>query len=145
MNMAKNIRIARPNLSAVAPLTSFLVWAYVVFNFMIAYALYVQKDSRALVIYTNITPPVFWAVVFLILTLAMIYGQVQNNWKVTKDSFIVALFVKTIFAYALVYVAYQSGFKAQVGTLALWGLATLTQAGVVIHFPRVPGEGDVDR
>lgn len=137
--MAK-IPNARPRLSLVAPLTNSIVWGYVFFNLLIAFALYTQKDSRTLVIYSDLVTPVVWAVVFVLLALMMFYGEVRNNWSIIRKSFIIALAVKAIFAYALLYLAYKTSFTASVGTLSLWGLAAFTQAAVLIYFPHISGE-----
>lgn len=139
MSEGRDIRVARPNLSVVAPLTNALVWVYAIFNLAVAYALYTQRGSTSLVIYGGLTPPLFWAGVFILLALLMLYAEIKNDWKVIKNTFIFALLIKSIFAYSLLYLAFKTGFTASVGTLALWGLATFTQAAVVIYFPQSPG------
>ncbi len=135
----------RPRLSVVAPLTNSIVWGYVFFNLLIAYALWVQQGSRALTVYNDITTPIVWAGVFAVISVMLLYGEVRNDWKIIRKSFVIALCVKAIFAYALLYLAYKTGFTASMGTLALWGLAAFTQAAALIHFPHIPGDNHADR
>lgn len=138
--MDKEIRKLRPRLSTVSPLTHWLAVGFVWFNLLIAHIIYVTPGAN-LVIYRGVFSQTFWALVFCLLSLTIVYGLWSNRWVVVRDAMIVGLFVKGVFLYALIVLAFKYGLQAVEGSLGLWLYLVWAQIGAVMFFlPPIPGE-----
>lgn len=125
----------RPKLREIAPVVYFGSWGFVVFNVFFLAPAYFSGAGRGLALISTLLNPTFWGVVFLSIGLALGYGLLTNNWKITRGSLMVGLFVKLLWAYALlptVFISFSS-----IGIVGLWLLVSFIQSLFIIYF--VPG------
>lgn len=141
--MDKVIRQLRPRLSEVSPLVHWTAAGFVWLNIWLSHIIWSAPQPR-LTIYNNVLTQQFWAIAFLVLSAGIVYGIFSNRWQVVRYSLIAGLFVKAVFLYALVALAFQTSLNAVEGTLALWLFLVWVQVGAVIFFlpPILKGDGD---
>lgn len=130
-----DLQKARPNLRLISPLRFWLVVGFIIFNSTIAHILWIQPAEQGrLAIYNEIFTHKFYAVVFVILALSLLMGLLFNSWKLIKKAMLAGLFVKALFAYALVQLGIQYGFTTIEGTTALWLMIMWVQFWLYIDF-----------
>lgn len=138
--LEKKLRQARPRLSDAAPLTHRIVQGFIVFNLWIALTLY-EQSTNSLLTLPIVTPffnKNFWGVIFVLLAVGLMYGIRRNSWGVIRDWMLVAVFIKTIWLYGLVFVALKYGINNQLGVIGLWTFAAWVQIVTVAYF--IPGK-----
>lgn len=134
----KQIRQARPKLKIIAPLTNWVIIAYIILNMFVAMSLATTMQPIRNPIVFGGVGRYAWAVIFAFLGFHLLYGKLTNNWEMIKRNFIVGLITKTLWMYALLYLTYIYGWRQYLGILGLWLAVMLIQYGaVVVSIPKV--------
>lgn len=111
------IKAERPSLRKVSSAVYYSCWFFVILNlFFISPAILLGASSFLPLV--GLFSPLFWAVVFIGLGLGMAHSLVVNDWEKIKVALFVALFVKALFAWALLLVTFSSPIT--IGTLGIW-------------------------
>lgn len=100
--LRKRLREARPNIVEIFPVIHYLVIGFGIFNTVLGVTMLIW-GNRDLSIITPYTPSWAWAVVFLIIGIAMLTALFINSWKGVRTLLLVGILVKTIWGYALIF------------------------------------------
>jgi hypothetical protein len=92
------------------------------------------NGSQGLVL-VGVLPSFIWGVVFITLGCVMIYGLLSNKWNVIKAVLGVGLFVKALFAWALVFTFFIH--PSSLGIIGLWFGVMVWQSLCIIYFTPV--------
>jgi len=130
------LRIARPNLKTVSPLTYWVMLVMSMFNLLFGASLFIAFDtyrlSPPLLIVNDFFNFKFWGIVFMAIGIMKIYSLWKNDWDLSRHSLMVGVAVKAMWAVALVIRALTSP-----GTLLvalLWISLAAIQMGTYIWF-----------
>ena len=146
------IRVARPNLKDVAPLTHKIVLGFGYINIIIAWILFhvpttLKSAPFAITPQNGFIGYREWGIIYFILGIFLLYSLRVNEWKWVRRGMIFGLFTKIVWTIALVLLAFQ-GYPIFV-TMTLWLFMAWVQAWTIIHFTPVINEetenGDAQR
>lgn len=136
MNARKTIKQLRPSLRTVAPLTFWICVGYALVNLAIAAILFAIPNSSVkeavIPIVNEIMNFKAWAVLFALTSLAFAYGLLRNHWMLIKRTLTVALVLKLIWTYALVYLIATG--REEYALAALWAFLSWVQAWTIVFF-----------
>lgn len=129
----KKLNEARPNLSNVSPLVHKLTWAFVPLNIMVGLAVAIQKTVAQPPLITQSIQNEIWALAFFSIAAFLAIGLKRNDWTLIKRTMTFALFIKAVWALALIIQTVRTGGEA-LGVLAVWIFIAYVQASCLIHF-----------
>lgn len=92
------------------------------------------NGSQGLIL-VGVIPSSIWGVVFILLGAAMVYGLLFNKWNIIKGTLGVGLFVKALFAWALVFTFFIH--PSSLGIIGLWFGIMAWQSLCIIYFTPV--------
>lgn len=137
-NIKHELRVARPKLRMVSPLAHAIVLVMVLFNVVLGINLIFNIDqgrlSASLIIVNDVLTFKFWGVVFILIGLIKLYALVTNNWKVSRQSLLLGVSIKAMWAIALVVRIFISPGTLLMATLWLC-IAALQMACYIFFMP----------
>lgn len=128
----------RPPFKKVSPMVYVSAWAFALLNLLfLAPAFFYGPGATGLSL-VSFVPSKLWGVIFASMGVTMIYALIINWWQLIKQIFLVGLFIKAMFAWALFFTLTAS--IANIGIVGVW-LALMTwQALCVIYFTPIIGD-----
>lgn len=144
------IKEARPKLSVISPLVSKIIVGFIVMNILLGVSLITKFGFivNGLVIAPNEFIFQLWGAVFVLLGITKLIAYRKNNWPLIRHILVVAVFIKLIWAIALV-IRYVSGDFSNPFLLIVWLFITHVQAATYVHFMPIPqiqkGAEDADK
>lgn len=141
MNKLQNdLRIARPSLKQVTPLSFMVILILAIFNLVLGLALMFAIDSNQsrlsapLIIVNDLLTFQFWGAVFIGIGLVKLFALKTNNWKLSRQSLLLGAGVKAMWAVALIFRVFIS--PGSVFLSLLWiTIAALQMACYVFFMP----------
>lgn len=127
------IRKARPNLLAVAPLTFWLCIGYVGLNLALGYVVYSVPDLSNLAAYKIFNQQLMGAL-FAVNAFLLLGSLIFNAWRAIRAMLGFGLFIKALYAYSLVILGVNTGFKQLNGIIAVWLFITWVQFCLIVFF-----------
>lgn len=142
-NVKAELKQARPKLSLVSPLSYWVVKVMGLFNILLGtsflFTLDEDRFTASLLIVNDVFTFKFWGIVFISLGLVKLYSLYANNWKLSRNSLLIGVFIKAAWMVALTIRTLISP-----GTLflnLLWITVALLQIGAYIWFMPPSTEG----
>jgi hypothetical protein len=132
----------KPPFKQVSPIVYWSSWAFAVMNILfLAPDFFVSKSNTGLSL-VGLIPSTVWGFIFLGLGLSMISGLLRNCWRTIRIMLTIGLFVKAMFAWALVFTLFSSfASRAVVG---IWIGMMVWQALCIIYFsPEMKHESNI--
>lgn len=121
----------KPKFRRVSPIVYWDCWFFAVLNILfLGPAIYLSGTSTLPLI--RLLPAVVWAGVYLFLGLNMAYALLTNKWWLIKLALFMGLFVKALFAWALLLITLA--VPANLGVSGLWAFAIVVQIRCLIYF-----------
>lgn len=142
------MRAARPNLKTVSPLAYWTVLVMAIFNILLGTSFVLALDqsriTASFIIVNDVLTFKFWGFVFIAIGLIKAYSLLTNNWKLARQSLIIGVSIKAMWAVALIVRALISPGTVFVGLL--WVTIALLQMGSYIWFmPQITESGKQDK
>lgn len=97
----QELKRARPRLHSVAPLTYSICWGYAVINILLGIGMYFLYETTVPLAVASILSYEVWGIIFAVLGLIGVHFLMTNSWKGIKRMQLAGLFVKAIWAIAL--------------------------------------------
>lgn len=121
-----------PPFKKVSPMVYFSCWAFASINiFFLAPAFFFANGNKGLVL-VGALPSILWGIIFLLMGGFMIGALLVNQWNMIKIMLVLGLFIKSLFAWALVFTVFAS--FGNIGIVGVWfGLMTW-QALCIVYF-----------
>lgn len=98
---------ARPTLKMVSPMSHWFVSIMGVFNILLGLTLMFGIDknrlSASLIIVNEVFSYTFWGVVFITIGVVKLFALFTNNWKLSRQSLILGVSIKAMWAVALIF------------------------------------------
>lgn len=135
----KLILQARPPLSKVAPIVFWVSLGYGIVNLVLAVGMYNFNPTVGLAIVTGFFTYQFWAAVFLVAGIGMLYAIHKNDWLMLRGFLIIGLVVKLMWLIALIFRVLEGG---SIFLVAIWLFFAYVQAITIIFMPVVDTGGD---
>lgn len=131
------LKIARPKLSTVAPLTAAICWGYVVVNLVLGLGMiFIYQGTIAPISIAAIFSYPVWGALFLLTSALTCYGLISNNWNISKQSQLLGLGLKSVWAIALIIRCFS--YPQTILITGVWIFFAYIQAVTYIHFLPIP-------
>lgn len=130
------LRLARPSLRLVSPLSWWTVLIMGLFNLVFGASLFFGVDqyriSASLLIVNDVLTYDFWGIIFFFLGIVKLYSLITNNWKLARSSLFIGVSIKAVWMVALTIRTFIS--PGTVFLNVLWVTVALLQMGAYIWF-----------
>lgn len=138
LNIHQEIAKARPKLLQVSPFVARIFMGFAITNIVLGFGLFISQvgdNTRRLPVINDFITLKFYGVVFFVLGLVMIYAYVKNSWRLMRSTLVCGIFLKSVWLYALVWLALHSG---SITLLSIWAFFSYSQILTYIYFsPKV--------
>lgn len=124
---------ARPKLSLVAPLSSYIAWAYVFVNVLLGLGMiFLYNTTVAPIAVASILNYPQWGMLFLVASIVGAYALIKNNWKLVRNIQLYGIALKSFWAVALIVRCFA--YPQTILITAVWIFLAYVQIGLYIHF-----------
>lgn len=129
------LQVRKPAFRVISPWVYFSSWSFAILNIVFFAPTFIYANGSQGLVLVGLIPSFIWGIVFIILGISMIFGLLSNRWGVIKTMLGFGLFVKALFAWALVFTFFIH--PETLGVVGIWLGIMVWQGLCIIYFTPV--------